>query len=223
MAMVPSPVPAPILPASARRPLNPEEYALVQRELHECLDVALAKRKELLQSLDQLTNSQKPAVGGASQAMVSKYDQPVSKAVTYNLDQVDWRVPRLMYCLDPKYNTALDPAIAFEVQQKKSEDGQMLQRDLSSEAIQHWAQRLKDVDLTLPVQERVVRGGVPFSEANPSYDSAEDVWGRTLGLRTLDEALHGDVSQPLPRPVLFPEDYQNFKQGKYVRDDCPIS
>ncbi|CAE7561627.1 unnamed protein product [Symbiodinium sp. CCMP2592] len=35
----------------------------------------------------------------------------------------------------------------------------------------------------------------------------------TLELRTIDEALHGDVSKPLPRPVLFPEEYQNFKQG----------
>ncbi|OLQ14357.1 hypothetical protein AK812_SmicGene1517 [Symbiodinium microadriaticum] len=225
MTMVPAPLPPPAtvlwLQATARQPMSPEQYAVVQKELNECLDAALMKRKELVQSLDQVTNSQSPAVG--TQVTVSRYDQPMSKAAAHNLDQVDWRVPRLMYCLDPKYNTALDPAIAFEVQQKKSEDGQMLQKQLSSEVTAQWAEKMREIGLSLPVQERVVRGGVPFAEASPSYHASEDVWGRTLELRTIDEALHGDVSKPLPRPVLFPEEYQNFKQGKYVRDDCPIT
>eukprot|EP00439_Symbiodinium_sp_Y106_P015428 s9099_g2.t1 len=122
MTMVPAPAPLPPpATATARQPMSPEQYAVVQKELHECLDAALMKRKELVQSLDQVTNSQSPAVG--TQVTVSRYDQPMSKAAAHNLDQVDWRVPRLMYCLDPKYNTVLDPAIAFEVQQKKSEDG----------------------------------------------------------------------------------------------------
>eukprot|EP00435_Cladocopium_sp_Y103_P075814 s29_g65.t1 len=102
--------------------------------------------------------------------------------------------------------------------------------ELSSEAIIAWERKMRHAGLTLPVQERVVvsaRGGgpqgLPFNEVNPAYEADQDIWGRTLGLRTLQEALHGDVSQPMPRPVLFPEEYQNFKQGRYVVDDCPIS
>lgn len=212
-----------------------EQMQMVRQELHESLDAALQKRRELIQSLDQLTHKASGPPGasmisGYQGGFSSSYDQPVSRAAVQNLDNIDWRVARLMYCLDPKYNAVLDPAIAFEIQQKKAEDGQAIQKELSSEAIIAWEGKMRAAGLMLPVQERVVvsaRGGgpqgLPFNEVNPSYTADQDVWGRTLGLRSLQEALHGDVSQPMPRPVLFPEEYQNFKQGKYVQDDCPIS
>lgn len=221
----------------ARSGAAEQHMQLVRQELNESLDAALQKRRELIQTLDQLTHKQGQqgtvdavATAGVPVGLGSSYDQPMSRAAVENLDQIDWRVARMMYCLDPKYNAVLDPAIAFEIQQKKAEDGQAIQKELSSEAIVAWERKMRHAGLTLPVQERVVvsaRGGgpqgLPFNEVNPSYEADQDIWGRTLGLRTLQEALHGDVSQPMPRPVLFPEEYQNFKQGRYVVDDCPIS
>ncbi|CAJ1396284.1 unnamed protein product [Effrenium voratum] len=197
-----------------------EQLQLARQELTECLDVALEKRRDLIRQMDTLHN--RTSMPG-NQGLVSAYDQPESQATRHHLDEIDWRVARVMYCLDPKYNTVVDPARAYEIQQKKLDDGQAIQKQLCSESIVEWEDRLRPVGLTLPLQERVAGARVPFYEANPSYSEETDVWGRTLGLRTLQEALHGDVSQPMPRPVMFPEEYQNFKQGRYVRDDCPIS
>lgn len=120
----------------------------VRQELHESLDVALQKRKELIQTLDQLTHKQGQqgtavAAEGVPVGLGSSYDQPMSRAAVENLDQIDWMVARMMYCLDPKYNAVLDPAIAFEIQQKKAEDGQAIQKELSSEAIVAWERKMR--------------------------------------------------------------------------------
>eukprot|EP00435_Cladocopium_sp_Y103_P075824 s29_g66.t1 len=114
-----------VMPATAGAE---QHMQLVRQELNESLDAALQKRRELIQTLDQLTHKQ--GQGGAVAVsegvpvgLGSSYDQPMSRAAAENLDQIDWRVARMMYCLDPKYNAVLDPAIAFEIQQKKAEDG----------------------------------------------------------------------------------------------------
>lgn len=140
-----------------------------------------------------------------------------------NLDWIDWRVPRLHYCKDPLYNTNLEPALAFEVQERKAADSQVLEFELSKEANVNWGKALIPVGMTPPPLEKTVRGGVAFTEATPNYVRADDVWNRKLDLRTLEEAMRGDVSKPMPRPVLFSKDYANFKEGKYVKDDCPIA
>lgn len=61
---------------------------------------------------------------------------------------------------------------------------------------------------------------VAFTAARPSYRKQDDVWERTLALRLLDEAVRGNVSAPMPAPAVFAEDYENYREGKYVKDDC---
>lgn len=174
----------------------------------------------MLPALDQLTHGE----------YTRKLKHNFSAASRENLDGIDWRVPRLLYCKDPKFNEGLDPRFAFEVQQRKAADARTLEQQLGTEAMAIWEQRLADGNVSpeerpqfLPPQERTVRRGVPFVEAVPNYTREDDVWSRRLELRSLDEALHGDVSQPMPRPVVFEEDYENFRAGKYVKPDCPIA
>jgi hypothetical protein len=201
-----------------------------------------ARHQELVQDLnmmtcDSYTTGMRNAFTASAQA---------------NLDTVDWRVPRLMYCKDPKWNLGVQtfpPEIAHEVQSKKMVDGKIIEDQMSREAYgkavkdaeeeqKQAYKKLKEeeekhpdgqkVEITPfehkpPPTEMVKKPGVPFIHAVPYYDRADDLWQRRLELRSLEEAMNGDVSQPLPRPVVFDEDFENFKQGKYVKDDCPIA
>ena len=72
-------------------------------------------------------------------------------------------------------------------------------------------------------KETFARKPHKFLEVHPCYRKEDDVWERTLNLRILDEAVRGDVSQPMPAPVVFAEDYDNYREGKYVKDDCWIA
>lgn len=206
---VPSQVPLPSgpmgVPAQA-----PVPYAVAAQQVGERLGVAMRRHNGLLRDLDALTN------GEYNNEVRNLYS--VSRKA--NLDDVDWRVPRLIYAKDPKYNQGLDPRFAFEVQQRKLTEGQVLEATMSQEAEAHWA-RTQEV----PFEQAVVtvKKAIPFVEAVPQYKAEEDIWSRKLELRTLDEAMTGDVSKPLPRPAIFGEDYQNYRQGKYVKDDCPIA
>jgi len=166
------------------------------------------------------------------------------------LSDVDWRVPRLMYCKDPKYNMGVPPHLAFEVQDRKQNDGTFLEEQLSRETYDKFKKAADDEYANAykqsqeenaanpdsagdkppapfkhdpPPDEMIYKKGVPFLHAVPMYQRADDLWNRRLELRTMEEAMRGDVSQPLPRPVIFEEDFENFKQGKYVKDDCPIA
>jgi len=134
-------------------------------------------------------------------------------------------VPRLQYCKDPQYNRQLDPIMAFEVQERKAADSQVLEYELSREANAQWAAALVPVGMAPPPLEKVVKHSqkVSFVEATPNYAREDDVWNRRLDLRTLEEAMRGDVSKPMARPVLFAEDYENYQEGKYVKDDCLIA
>lgn len=203
---------------------------------------ASARHRELVQDLNMMR--------------CDEYQRGMRKSFTSsfkaNLDQVDWRVPRLMYCKDPKWNLdvmRLPPEIAHEVQQKKMIDGRIIEDQMSREAYgkavsdaekeQAEAYRklreeqaknpdaqpvqISPFEHKPPAEEIYKKPGVPFIHAVPYYDRADDLWQRRLELRSMDEAMNGDVSQPLPRPVIFDEEFENFKQGKYVKDDCPIA
>lgn len=62
--------------------------------------------------------------------------------------------------------------------------------------------------------------GVSFMEVHPTYKREDDVWERQMAMRSLEEALRGDVSVPMPKPVVLVEDYDHYREGKYVKDDC---
>lgn len=205
--------PWPFAPASAAaaQPLVP--YEVVQQQVTDRINTAERKRLELLGHLDELTD------GYYNENMKNKF----SEARKAGLDGVDWRVPRLMYCKDPKHNVGVNPAAAFEVHQRKVADAEVLEQQLAQEACDRWAQALSVVGKSPPPLEMVRGAPVPFAEAVPNYCAHDDVWARTLELRTLDEAMRGDVSMPLPRPAIHTEEYQNFQEGRYIKDDCPIA
>jgi len=168
------------------------------------------RRRGLTHDLDKMTN-------GEYSKHVKNTFSAASKA---GLDDIDWRVPHLIYSKDPKFNEGLDPRFAFEVQQRKLTDGKVLEQELSNEAQANW-----QMSHTIPFPEAQVwnQPGVAFVEAVPHYRNEEDIWSRRLDLRTLDEAMRGDVSKPMPRPSVYAEDYENYREGKYVKNDCPIS
>lgn len=135
----------------------------------------------------------------------------------------DPRVGRLQVCKDPKFNGGVPPPFAFEVQERKMIDGRVLEDILSREAYAMSAAELAPSQRRPPPEEVVKKAGVPFQKAVPAYEHESDIWNRKIELRSLDEAMRGDVSQPMARPVLFKEDYAVFREGKYVKDDCPIA
>jgi hypothetical protein len=143
------------------------------------------------------------------------------------LDDMDWRVPRVNYCLDSKYNDELPANLRKEVGEAKTKDGTILQQKLGEDAIRKWKEThpgTKDYPETpMPPMETVIKPGAPFIAVHPGYRRWDDMWERELTLRNLGEAMKGDLNQPMPRPVLFGEDYQNFHQGKYLKDECPIA
>lgn len=188
-------------------------YAVVAEQVRTSLDSALERRRGLLRDVDALT------AGGYSQHLQTVF----SATRKANLDNVDWRVPRLMYCKDPRYNEGVDPSIAFEVQQQKVIDGSALEQAFAAEAYADLVQRLEPAGLAPPLLERVVHPGPAFLEAVPNYQREDDIWNRRLGLRTLDEAMRGDVSKPMPRPAVFDKDYANCREGMYMKNDCPIT
>jgi len=191
----------------------PVPYEVVRKQVADRLNCAIDRRTELVHHLDELTD------GVYSEGMKKTF----SASRKAELDDVDWRVARLMYCKDPKHNAGVDAAHAWEVQQRKMADSQALEDALAHDATDRWAKALAVVGEKPPPVERTVERRIPFVEARPTYNPEDDVWSRTLELRTLDEAMRGDVSKPLPRPAVHTEEYQNFHEGKYVKDDCPIA
>lgn len=177
------------------------------------MQAAMEKRSELESSIHFQTN------GLYHDHLQSKFNA----ARKANLTGIDWRVPRLQYCKDPRYNRMVDPIMAYEVRERKAADSQVLEYELSKEANAQWAQALVPVGMAPPPLEKVHKPGVAFVQAVPNYVREDDVWNRRLELRSLEEAMRGDVSKPMARPVLFAEDYENYHEGKYVKDDCPIA
>lgn len=140
------------------------------------------------------------------------------------IDEVDWRVPRLMACKDPKYNSDMPPAMAMEVQSRKYQDGMDIENALANESYAIFAKKLADEGYKPPPPPEIVyQRGVEFEEAVPNYEKEADLHHRRLVLRPLDQVMAGDVSEPLPIPQLFPEESESFREGKYVKDDCPMS
>lgn len=178
---------------------------------------AAGRRMELSENLDVLTNGQ----------YAERQKKVFSAAKKAGVDNVDWRIPRLMACKDPKYNAMVPPEIAHIVSMRKQEDGAMLENQLAYEAYERWANKLEDCNQIPPPMEVFYRDNntrAPFNEAHPSYDPSEDDHHRKkVELRPMDQAMQGDVSQPMPAPQLFDEDNDNYREGKYVKDDCPIA
>eukprot|EP00425_Heterocapsa_triquetra_P036375 CAMPEP_0195085476 /NCGR_PEP_ID=MMETSP0448-20130528/25884_1 /TAXON_ID=66468 /ORGANISM="Heterocapsa triquestra, Strain CCMP 448" /LENGTH=251 /DNA_ID=CAMNT_0040118875 /DNA_START=1 /DNA_END=753 /DNA_ORIENTATION=+ len=181
-------------------------YHVVQQQLAARLEQTLGKRHELIQDLDRLTD------GDYTEHVKNTF----SVARQAQVDAVDWRVARLLYCKDPKFNHGLEPAIAFDVQARKAADGEHIEGELAAKAIAEWNEALAPVGMQAPPLEFKSKDPVAFVQACPNYNSDEDVWTRRLELRTLDEAMRGDVSKPLPRPAVHTEEYENFQEGKYV-------
>jgi hypothetical protein len=151
---------------------------------------------------------------------ISKHFSAVTKA---GLDSVDWRVPRTNYCLDPKYNADIPREIAPNVIAAKRKDGRILEHELGEEAIAKWAEELKEQNMSPPPPEVILRPGAAFLEVQKGYSKEEDSWEMALELRPLDDAMEGDITKPLPRPLLNPGDFESFREGRYLKDDCPIA
>jgi len=190
------------------------------------LNVAEQTNAKAKQQLNDMTS-------GAFEQYEARHFSAVTKA---NLQEVDWRVPRVIYDKDPKFNRNLLPLFQAdpsnpqqgwqkynEVQLAKQQEGDKLVQDLSSESVAQWAEKLAPSGMVPPPIETVMRPGCPFVQVHPGYNRSDDIWERKLELRTLDEAMRGDVTKPMPRPVLFAGDFENFQEGRYLKDDCPIA
>lgn len=88
-------------------------------------------------------------------------------------------------------------------------------RDNVSQGIRSNGAMLQEVP-----EERRHPQGVPFMEVHPTYNRVDDACDRQIAMRSLEEALRGDVSVPMPKPVVLVEDYDHYREGKYVKDDC---
>eukprot|EP00929_Paragymnodinium_shiwhaense_P025805 TRINITY_DN15525_c0_g1_i1.p1 TRINITY_DN15525_c0_g1~~TRINITY_DN15525_c0_g1_i1.p1 ORF type:complete len:312 (-),score=63.56 TRINITY_DN15525_c0_g1_i1:150-1085(-) len=192
------------------------DYAVAAEGVRQRMIKAGERRAELSESLDILTNG----------AYAERQKKVFSAAKKAGVDNIDWRVPKLMACKDPAYNAAVPPQVAHEVAARKLQDGTVLENELAYEAYGKWAEKLKEADQKPPPLE-VVYGAqhtrTPFQQSFPGYDATGEHWHRTLELRPLDQAMNGDVSKPMPAPMIYDEDSDNFREGKYVKDDCPIA
>lgn len=129
--------------------------------------------------------------------------------------------------VQPPSNQNVNPQLAVQtysqIQSQKAAESDVMVGQLAQESIVQWSQKLNPLHMQPPPMETVVRPGCAFVQVHPGYRREDDVWERRLELRSLDEAMRGDVTKPMPRPVLFPSDFDNFHEGKYVKDDCPIA
>jgi hypothetical protein len=121
------------------------------------------------------------------------------------------------------YNQEIDPRFSRQILQAKERDGKVLESSLAVEAIQTWSTKLAPCGMTPPPEEVVAKPGASFLQCSPGYRVWDDMWDREMTLRNLDEALRGDLMNPMPRPVTFGEDYENHHTGRYLKDECPIA
>lgn len=193
--------------------------------------------RERLSAAEQTNLREKARLNDMTGDSFQQYEaKHFSAATKANLADVDWRVPRVLYDKDPKYNRNLTPLFQQdpmnpqsgwqkynEVQLAKQQESDKLIGDLSQESIAMWTEKLRPSGMVPPPMETVLRPGCPFTQAQPGYRREDDIWERKLELRTLDEAMRGDVTKPMPRPVMFAGDFENFHEGRYLKDDCPIA
>jgi len=143
-----------------------------------------------------------------------------SVGADYDYDEIDWRVPQVAFCKDPKWNSRLP----IEINEQRFEEGEKIEDELAKLAFENSRVELKPLGKEPPPEEKILAPGSQFLNVHPNYKKEEDVWERKLSLRTLDEAMRGeDLSKAMPRPVVFAEDYENYREGRYVKDDCPIA
>lgn len=143
------------------------------------------------------------------------------------LHDVDWRVPRLMYCKDPRFNhirqdpqvLQLNPKHYEHIHKSRQQDCYVLEQLLGDEAAARNAAKYDGIEVP---EETQGSKKVAFLEVNPHYVRQDGLWDTQLKLKGMDDAMRGDVRTPLPRPVLFPEDYDNFQMGRFVpHNGCP--
>lgn len=145
------------------------------------------------------------------------------------MDGIDWRVPRLMYCKDPKFNfthvdqsmLATNPQAYYEVQHTRMVDRDLLEQQLGEEALARNKKLYPDCPVPI---ETMGPTPVTFMEQQPWYKLEDDIHERKINPYTMEQVMRGDMQRPMPKAKLFPEDHDNYKAGKYVdSDSCPIA
>mmetsp|Transcript_27330 Transcript_27330/g.65888 ORF Transcript_27330/g.65888 Transcript_27330/m.65888 type:complete len:191 (-) Transcript_27330:51-623(-) len=119
----------------------------------------------------------------------------------------DPRVVQVARLMDPKFSRGHQ---ARDIQ-KMAAHGFRMQEQLGAEV--QAAQQQEMVYDYISAAEK-------FQTVEPHYKREEDVWERRVEIRNLEEAMKGNIGEPMPEPVMFSEDYPNYQEGKYVRDDC---
>lgn len=189
------------------------------------IDLALHRYQAADATNEKLENNLNEVTNNGWDLFESEQFSALTKA---GLQDVDWRVPRVNYCMDTKYDreapmNGVPPQFTQQVINAKRHDGQILKKMLGVDAIEKWTTKLRPHGLTPPPAEVVLRPGCPFVQVTPDYRREDDIWERQLEVRSLEDAMRGDVTKPLPRPILNAGDFESFHEGRYLKDDCPIA
>mmetsp|Transcript_27373 Transcript_27373/g.66007 ORF Transcript_27373/g.66007 Transcript_27373/m.66007 type:complete len:187 (-) Transcript_27373:75-635(-) len=121
----------------------------------------------------------------------------------------DPRVVKVTRYLDPKYSAKL----RMEDVGRVAEAGVQIEEELGLE-VEYRADE---------AHFEYLEPTTPFRQAQPHYRVEEDIWQRFVQMRDMTEAMTGNVGDAMPEPLIFSESYPNFKEGKYVRDDCRLA
>jgi hypothetical protein len=166
-------------------------------------------QKELRQQIQQQLNAHKAQLQPKQETVVRPdFHQPVQG--------YDPRVAAYAAWMDP-----LLPAPATVTYEGRALDFKATEESIMAEAEK--IEQMRKEKGQEKLQCVFAKNGYAFEECHPGYRKEDDVWERTLNLRQLDEAVRGDVSQAMPAPVVFAEDYDNYREGKYIKDDCWIA
>mmetsp|Transcript_52633 Transcript_52633/g.115407 ORF Transcript_52633/g.115407 Transcript_52633/m.115407 type:complete len:187 (+) Transcript_52633:108-668(+) len=121
----------------------------------------------------------------------------------------DPRVVKVSRYLDPKYSAKL----RMDDVSRVAAAGAQLEEELGLE-VEHRASE---------AHYEYLEPSTAFRQAEPHYRVEEGIWQRFVQRREMQEAMGGNVGSAMPEPVIFSEEYPNFKEGKYVRDDCRLA
>lgn len=211
----------PLAAAAAAAPAGPMALADLQQRVDQVHREKLALEAELKrQQQEQRLLAQHQAAQHSGQAnhVPGEAEKLLEARGPALAERVRYLDPRVV-----AYSRYMDPDIPCP-----TIDAAAIGRELYAEAEElpgGRAWRQKNPDAPAPAETRPGDPGsgakpVAFTVARPSYRKQDDVWERTLALRLLDEAVRGDVKNQMPAPAVFAEDYENYREGKYVKDDC---
>lgn len=178
-------------------------------------------------SLSREVRSQLRSEEEQHQILLSRWRQYAPPREHFNrypayIDEIDWRVPKVMYYKEPSKNFNIDPRVALDVQQKRLVEGDKLEKQLSVTAWEQAIAELAEVGLKPPAPEKVAEIRIPFQDVHSLYEACDDAWERRVQLRSLRDAMSGDASQPLVKPVVFDEDDKYYVPGHFVQDNSWI-